>query len=166
MEQDGRRKREKKEKNWFKEMCVCWGVHMYTDSNSLDPSSRVIWGPFISCLPLFCACFFFLSLFFTILVLRLCVFGWSILVLRTLQEPEGFYVYIGLVWRLEKIRSSFSSSPSEKTIKKEDPKKNWKERRRRKRVDWKSNYKREDQLNSRVHTLAVEWRASFAELVS
>lgn len=113
-------------------MCVCWGVHMYTDSNSLDPSSRVIWGPFISCLPLFCACFFFLSLFFTILVLRLCVFGWSILVLRTLQEPEGFYVYIGLVWRLGKIRSSFSSSPSEKTIKKEDPKKKLKGKKKKK----------------------------------
>jgi hypothetical protein len=109
---------------------------------------------------------FFLSLFFTVLVLRLCVFGWSILVLRTLQEPEGFYVYIGLVWRLGKIRSSFSSSPSEKTIKKEDPKKTERKEEEEENELIERATTNEDQLNSRVHTLAVEWRASFAELVS
>jgi hypothetical protein len=137
---------------------------MYTDSNSLDPSSRVIWGPF-TCL-FFAPVFFSFSFLYHFTTVRLCVFGWSILVLRTLQEPEGFYVYIGLVWRLGKIRSSFSSSPSEKTIKKEDPKKTERKEEEEENELIERATTNEDQLNSRVHTLAVEWRASFAELVS
>lgn len=132
---------------------MCVGVHMYTDSNSLDPSSRVIWGPFYFLFASFFLRLFFSFLFFTILVL-LCVFGWVHPCSSHVTRTGGI---LCLYWpRLETRKDPvlfflFSFWENNKK-KREDPKKKKKKLKGKKKTSW---------LKEQLQTRTSNWTAEY-----